>query len=43
MDDPGVTKILAIAVDPLTENIFYIIPEQGSALINVINCSGDLI
>ena len=43
MEDPGVTKILAIAVDPLTENIFYIIPEQGSTLTNAMNCSGELI
>eukprot|EP00092_Neocalanus_flemingeri_P011199 GFUD01012064.1.p1 GENE.GFUD01012064.1~~GFUD01012064.1.p1 ORF type:complete len:524 (+),score=132.20 GFUD01012064.1:388-1959(+) len=41
LTDPGVTQILAIAVDPLTENIFYIIPERGHVLTEVINtCSG---
>jgi len=41
--DPGVTQILAIAVDPLTENIFYIIPERGTALTNLFNNSNDTI
>jgi len=40
---PGVTQILAIAVDPLTENIFYIIPERGTALTDVIDNNKDQI
>ena len=39
--DPGVTQILAIAVDPLTENIFYIIPERGIAISEIINNSSN--
>ena len=35
--DPGVTEIFAIAVDPLTENIFYIIPEPGDTLATILN------
>ena len=43
MTDPGVTQILAISVDPLTENIFYIIPERGAVLTNIINAKNDII
>eukprot|EP00092_Neocalanus_flemingeri_P036830 GFUD01040091.1.p1 GENE.GFUD01040091.1~~GFUD01040091.1.p1 ORF type:complete len:518 (+),score=92.69 GFUD01040091.1:99-1652(+) len=43
LTDPGVTQILAIAVDPLTENIFYIIPERGHVLTEVINTCSDVI
>lgn len=39
--DPGVTQILAIAVDPLTENIFYIIPERGIPISEIINNSSN--
>jgi hypothetical protein len=39
--DPGITQILAIAVDPLTENIFYIIPERGIPISEIINNSSD--
>ena len=41
LSDPGVTQILAIAVDPLTENIFYIIPERGIPISEIINNSSD--
>jgi len=44
LSDPGVSQILAIAVDPLTENIFYIIPERGLGISEVIaSCSSEVI
>jgi len=39
--DVGVTQILAIAVDPLTENIFYISPERGVTLTEFLNAKCD--
>ena len=41
--DPGVREIFGIAVDPLTENIFYIIPEAGYSLESVLNTSQDIV
>ena len=35
------TEIYAIAVDPLTENIFYIIPEPGNSLDKLLNTDHD--
>ena len=41
--DPGVTEIFGIAVDPLTENIFYIIPEQGYSLESILNNTQNIV
>ena len=36
LSDPGVTPILALAVDPLTENIFYIVPNTPRTIEQVL-------